>query len=915
MHKIFRLVVVLLLCSPWLGAQNQSFAGYVEAGDTATVKQNFYAAYRLYALAAEDGWSEDPDYEERLSEVYYKAGLAAYRATAYVPAEQYFLRLLARPDTATYGLTKYYLAQSVFRQGRYDQAVAHYDEFLAEQPGADPKLIRKANQQIAEADWAIDAMSRDEDVDLRHLPTGINTEDSDVQYIFGRKGKRYFSSNNTLWKADKVSPKRSLYRIMERTGETTARALSKSINLPDKNVAHAAFNAAGDRVYYSVCDFRDYDDMRCDLYSASVAADGSWSAPRKLEINAAGASSGQPAVGKVDSDGKEYLFFASDRPGGKGGMDLYRVALGTNGPSGEVTALTELNTAEDDVSPFWYERWQTLYFATNGRFSFGGLDVYKSFFVGGEFKDPINLGRPVNSSADDAYYTRFDENDQAYVASRRATSEAIYYSEEKDVCCYDLYEFAPDPRITLRVLTFNELSREELRGVTVALYQVTEDGVELLEEVDNPRSHEFTFQLTPGLRYELRATKEGYTTAKDAFDLSDPELAEVPYVERSLFLAPAVRLDVFTFNNVDQSDLPGTTVRLYEVMDNGERNKLEEFTNDDSNDSHFDLQIGKRYEVTGLKPGFGEAFAEADLSSYDADNYEPTLRRDLFLGQTLDVLVVDAKTEDPLNGATVTLQPGYPEPRTNPNGNDFNYVVNLNQDFTLTVSRDGYFPRTVPLRFDQEDVARFDGRLQVTVKLVSDDINDYLDLRVYFDNDHPDPDAYRTTTTLDYDQNYTAYLARRAEFVELAGKGLSEDDAFIARQDVDDFFTDEVVPGYEDLLKLADALEVHLANGRSYELSMVGYASPRASTSYNLRLSARRNVALENFFARFRSGVLAPFLENGQLSFRTERKGEFKNLGRIYEVLEAERESIYSVEASLERRVEFPKIFTIKSRK
>jgi len=242
MSRLFTTVAVLLLCTLWLGAQNQSFEGYIEAGDSAAVKQNHYGAYRLYALATEDGWSEDTKYEDRLSEVLYKAGLAAYRSTAYGPAESYLLRLMARPDAASYELNKFYLAQATFRQGRYDQAVAYYEEFLEEQPNAAANYRNTANQQINEADWAIDNMSRESDVELRHLPEGLNTEDSEVLYVHGPQNTRYYSSNNFLWKNDELRPQRSLYRIMKRSGEETAEKLPELINVKGKNVAQPPRN-------------------------------------------------------------------------------------------------------------------------------------------------------------------------------------------------------------------------------------------------------------------------------------------------------------------------------------------------------------------------------------------------------------------------------------------------------------------------------------------------------------------------------------------------------------------------------------------------------------------------------------------------------------------------------------------------
>lgn len=899
-------------------AQNQTFDGFIEAGDTAVAKKDFYNAYRLYAIASEDDWAESRGYEERISEVYYKAGLAAYEATAYVPAEQFFLRLMSRPDESKYELAKFYLAQSTFRQARYDQAVVFYQQFLNEHPNA-PELFRqKASLQINEADWAIDRMSRGSDVQLRHLPPGINTEDSDVMYVRGPKGTRFYSSNNFEYKGDKLVSKRLLSRIMRQTGEDSAKPLPPTINVPGKNVAHTAFNNDMSQVYYSVCEWVTYDDLRCDIYVADVDAEGEWSNPQKLSLNQENVSSTQPSFGTLDASGKDYLYFSSNRPGGKGGFDLYRVSVEEGGSLGEVESLDDLNTSEDDVSPFWYTKWQTLYFATNGRFSFGGLDIYKSFNVDGEFINPINLGTPVNSAADEAYYTRFSDPGQAYVASRNATGEALYYSDTRDVCCYDLYEFEPDPRITLRALTINKLTADELIGATVKLCKITPDGPVVIDEITNVNDNTFDFQVEPGQKYQLKATLDGFTSVVDEFDLSTEEFEDVPFVQRVLPLVPKVDLDVYTYNNVDGEMLPNTPVTLYELTESGIRIKVADNVSPNANDTHFELEIGKRYLVVGEKPGFGEDSEIIDLRDYDPNEGSDSKRVDLYLGQLLDVYVIDAKTEMPLKAATVTLTSAdgtLGDPETNMESNDFHYVVNLDQDFTIDVTRRGYFPRSVPLRFTQADVEQYDGRLSVTVPMVSDDINEFLDLRVYFDNDHPDPDAYRSTTKLAYDDTYEPYLERREVFVKSIAKGLDAEEGFLVSQEINEFFDEQVIPGYSDLLKLADALVVHMQNGRSYEINMVGYASPRAPDYYNMLLSARRNVSLRNFFERYDNGVLYPYIEGGQLSFTSERRGEEKDLGRIYELIEEERVSIFSVEASLERRVEFPKIFTNNSRK
>lgn len=905
MTRLITCALFLAFCTPGLQAQTQSFEGYIAAADRSAQRDDHYNAYRLYAIAAEEDWSDDAAYAERIGEVYYKAGTAAYRATAYGEAERYLIKLRGNPAVAKYPLLDYYMGQAVFRQGRYDQAAAHFQRFLDEQPRAPENYRAIALTQISDADWAIDKLAQAGNMTLNHLPTGINTEDSDIMYMRGPDDTRFYTSNNFEFKKDSLTPHRMLSRIMKQSGEAEAVPLPASINLPGKNVAHTAFNASMQQVYYSVCDFRNYDEMRCDLYRATVAENGDWTNPTKLDLNVAGYSTTQPTVGLHD-DGNEYLYFASDRPGGKGGLDIYRAVI-ENGTPGVPEAVAGVNSAGDEASPFFYSPRRTLFFATNGRSTLGGLDLYKSYLVDGEYITPRNMGAPINSAADDAYYTQFDDPATAYIGSRRPSDEAIYYSAARDVCCYDLYEFTPDPRLDLLALTFNGLTDEELEGATVKLFQIIDGRPVLVDEVTNLRGNDFDLKVEPGQKYLLVAEKDGFTQATDELDLSAPEFENVAYIERRLDLNPKVDLDVYTFNNVDEKALAGTTVKLFEVDDDGELTLVTEITNPDANDSHFELEIGKRYFVEASKPGFGQATTEIDLLDYNPNTGSATLRRDLYLGQFLEVYVIDGFTDEPLNQATVRLTKidgKLVGEDTNLEGNDFYYTVNLDQPFVLNTQRAGYFPRTDTLRFSEQDLIDGDGVLVYYVPLFSNDLDRFLPFEVYFDNDYPDPDSYSTRTQRSYAETYGPYLDRKPAFIKNASEGLSEEQAFLTRGDINQFFEQEVEAGYQQLQRFSEALLLHLENKGTYTMQLQGYASPRSPEEYNRRLSARRIMSLKNYFRTYRGGVLAKYIDGKQLKFTEAALGETTaNLAKIYERIDLERESIYSTAASLERRV------------
>jgi tetratricopeptide (TPR) repeat protein len=901
---------LILLLSGGMLAQTQSFEGYIAAADKASARDDHYNAFRLYSIAADDEWNDDRAYAERIGEVYYKAGTAAYRATAYAKAEEYLVKLQSNSALTKYPLAKYYMGQSVFRQGKYDLAVAYYQQFLDEQPRAPEAYRAAAIAQINDADWAIDALTRSEDITLRHLPEGINTQNSDIMWVRGPKGTRYFSSNDFEFKKDSLTPRRMLSRIMRQTGENTAEALPETINIPGKNVAHTAFNKEMTKVFYSVCDFRNYDEMICDIYRADVSAEGIWSNPVKTNVNQTGYNTTQPSVGYDPDSGETYLFFASDRPEGMGGLDLYRAPFQADGSLGTADNLQVLNSAGDDASPFWYAPRKTLYFATNGRFTFGGMDVHKAFYIDGAFRQPINMGAPVNSAADEAYYSRFDDPNQAYVSSRRPSSEAIYYSEDRDVCCYDIYEFAPDPSIDLQALTFNQLNGKALIGATIQLYKVTPTGLEFVDEDTKPNGNLFYFKVEPGEEYQLKATKDGFTEDLDKFNLSSSEFEGIALIERRLELNPIINLDVFTFNSVDHSDLLGATVKLFEIGPDGKLMLVKEITNPTTNDTHFELEIGKKYKIEGMKPEFGQAYTEIDLTDYTGNEGE-TIRRDLYIGQQLEIYVIDGRTDQPLSNATIKLKKASGKlvgNDTNVNGNVFYYTVSLDQPFLLSTTREGYYPReNDTLRFTRQDLIDGGGKLVYYVPLYPD-IDDFLPFNVYFDNDHPNPNSYSSSTGLAYDETYFPYINRQPEFKAEAIEGLTSEQSFIERGVIDNFFQGPVETGWKQLTRFSEALILHLRSGAPYTVELQGTASPRASTEYNRRLSARRNMSLKNYFRTYKNGILASYIDSKQLSFVEAALGETTaNLAKIYERLDRPQESIYSTAASLERRVRLQK--------
>ena len=124
------------------------------------------------------------------------------------------------------------------------------------------------------------------------------------------------------------------------------------------------------------------------------------------------------------------MYFVSDRPGGFGGRDIYKITKLPDGTWSEPKNLgSAINTAYDEDSPFIGADNKTLYFSSNGEQSMGGFDIFLSVRdEENNWSQAINLGYPINSFSDDIFYTTTVDGTRGYFSSFREGGQG-----EKDI--------------------------------------------------------------------------------------------------------------------------------------------------------------------------------------------------------------------------------------------------------------------------------------------------------------------------------------------------------------------------------------------------------------------------------------------------------------------------------------------------
>ncbi len=473
MNKL--LLTTILLISFFTLGQAQTMQAWIEEGEKAFEEGDYYGAYKCYEIALKYKAARIEKYDSTRAAMLYNYAQAARMAQIYSRADSVYQEVLKSPNAVHFPLTNYWLGVVKHTRGRYQAASEFYQSFLNQSNQVNEDYTESAERGFENALWALSVVEDREDIPVRNIGTSVNSKHSDYATAF-KGDTMYYSSYRFLDKKDSLNPPRYYMRIMESVmlGDETLEKgteLPAYVNRPGRHVAHTAFNGDYSQVYFTICDYLKKDTIQCKLFRGDVAANGTWENTIELNINAKNYTTTHPSVGFDYDKNQEVLYFASDRKGGEGKLDIWYSYIDPS--SSNLTKpvnLKGVNTSDDDATPSFHTETQTLYFSTTGYQTLGGFDNYKSRKRDGRWDTPEHLGIPINSSYNDMYYTLVNEPDgkAAYFSSNRPDTSAIFWDSSKEYCCNDIYKVKL-PMIDLLASTFNLKDSTTLIGATVVL--------------------------------------------------------------------------------------------------------------------------------------------------------------------------------------------------------------------------------------------------------------------------------------------------------------------------------------------------------------------------------------------------------------------------------------------------------------
>ncbi len=262
------------------------------------------------------------------------------------------------------------------------------------------------------------------------------------------------------------------------------------------------FSADGKVMYFTRSDyykFRLNKDgnavSHLKLFRATLGADNTWGDIHQFAHNGEEFSTGHAALTK---DGNT-LYFISDRPGGLGGTDIYRCHRLEEGWGEPENLGPTVNSAGNEMFPTL--QGDTLFFASNGHRTLGGLDIFRSVPQDDGWSEPENLNYPINTPFDDFALVMHADGRSGYLSSNRGGTDRIHAFQEHD------------PTLVLVGVFRNEANGEPMADVEVKLKdRTTGEEVILLTGPDGT----YSFELKKGHNYRVSGGKNGmFTESRD----------------------------------------------------------------------------------------------------------------------------------------------------------------------------------------------------------------------------------------------------------------------------------------------------------------------------------------------------------------------------------------------------------------
>lgn len=422
-HRHYFLFCLALL--PFVGS-GQSVVQWTIWGDAAFERGEFYGASRFYGGALET----DPG---RMS-LQWKQAEALRLSNQYDKAAALYDRVYHKDQGRTHADGLRWLGEMQLCSGQYEEAERTWKKALQKEKDKGSFTALRAANALEGCRLATAFKTRTDSLTIEHLPQPVNTYDSEFGARIGPDSALYFTSLRGKLNADEevqdtATYYTALFKVKEAGSAWTEPSIDPQTSSQQVDIANVAWSSSGEWMLFSKCN--GVEGCHIQIQRSS---DNSNATP--LPGLVVDHTTTQPMV--VQVEGKEWLYFVSDTPGGEGEMDIW-IAQFKDGVAVDPKPLGKpVNTIGNERSP-WYDRHSnTLYFSSDFLPGIGGFDVFTAQQnTDGSYAEPVNGGKPINSPANDLYASYDPKRNEGWLTSNRIGS----FAAKGETCCNDLYRF------------------------------------------------------------------------------------------------------------------------------------------------------------------------------------------------------------------------------------------------------------------------------------------------------------------------------------------------------------------------------------------------------------------------------------------------------------------------------------------
>ncbi len=460
-----------------------------------------------------------------------------------------------------------YYAEALKNNSKYQEASNQYLRYFALKKDVPEKQKQRL---LASCDSAQNWIKNPKKATIQNV-VQLNSEASDWAAVPYNNGL-IFTSDRVLGNEKNKSKKRGFLRfekgirpdkdIYNWTGNPYLKLFFgkngsvTSFNLEGKgyHIGPVTFTADGKEAFFAATRLSNaiYKNVKADsvatvnveLFSSHKISDTSWSEPKPFRYNnVRDYSVGDPHLSK---DGKT-LWFSSNMPGGKGGMDIYKSSRTDDGKWDIAVNLYEINTEGNERTPF-IDSLGNFYFSSDAYVGMGGLDIYKASKTDNGSLKIENLGYPFNSPQDDFAFLLTDEYN-GYLSSNRTGGKGSD----------DIYEFKiqPEPKVIyLSGVVYSKQSGLPLANAVVAL----SGGLKIETAADGT----YKTEIKPDANYLVKASKRGYFAADTSF-VTQASLKKNFYLEE-IVLNKAIRIENIYYDFDKWNIRPDAAIELDKIV-------------------------------------------------------------------------------------------------------------------------------------------------------------------------------------------------------------------------------------------------------------------------------------------------------------------------------------------------------------